>query len=246
MLELRFIPVVLISDESFVKTRNFKQPVLIGDPVNTVKIFNEFEVDEIIVLDIEASRRNLPPNLNLLKSISEQCFMPITYGGGIKSRNQAQEILELGIEKISLNTSIFRDGRLIQEIAKEFGNQSVVASIDVLESRGKYTVVCPEEIKSHVDVIDWARHVEDLGAGEILLTSVNREGSWSGYDLEIVNLVAKAVSIPVVAHGGAGCANDMTKVLKDTDASAAACGSLVVFQKKNYGVLISFPDFSMK
>jgi cyclase len=220
----------------------------VGDPCNTVRIFNELEVDELLFLDITATREKRNPNLKVLSDISNECFMPLGYGGGIRTFDQAKAIFDIGFEKISLNSAAVERPSLITEIANHFGSQAVIASIDVRsEVRGNrantqtvYTISGSHNAKC--DPVDWAREVEQLGAGEILLTSIDREGTWQGFDLDLIRRVTDAVSIPVIAHGGAGTLDDIRGVVKQAHASAVALGSMVVFQKQGMGVLVNFPD----
>ena len=244
MLRTRVIPALLLRDESLVKTICFGKFTYVGDPCNTVRIFNELEVDELLFLDITASKALRGPNLKLLKEIANECFMPLGYGGGIQTIEHARAVFEIGFEKIVLNTKALARPKLIEEIASEFGNQAVVVSIDVKRNfLGKRTVCsCSGTRDTGLDPIAWAREVEDLGAGEILLTDVNREGTWSGFDLDLIQRVSDAVSIPVIAHGGAGSMQHISEVIKQGRASAVALGSMVVFQKKGMGVLVNFPD----
>jgi cyclase len=246
MLRTRVIPVLLLRGESLVKTVRFGRYVYVGDPCNTVRIFNELEVDELCVLDISATREGREPNLELLADMANECFMPLAYGGGIRSFAQAESLFKLGIEKVVLNTAAVESPAVVTEIARHYGSQAVVASIDVgrdllgharVRTRGGGHATALEPVA-------WAREAERLGAGEILLTSIEREGTWEGFDLELVRTVATAVGVPVIAHGGAGSLADVGRVVRDGGASAVALGSLVVFQKKGMGVLVNFPSES--
>jgi cyclase len=244
LLRTRVIPALLLRNESLVKTVQFGKFTYVGDPCNTVRIFNELEVDELLFLDITASRENRGPNLKVLADISNECFMPLGYGGGIRNLDQAKGIFDIGFEKVSVNTAAMDSPKLVGEIANHFGSQAVIASIDVKGSRqGSPTVfTLSGSLNTKRDPVDWAKEVEQMGAGEILLTSIDREGTWQGFDLELIKRVTDAVSIPVIAHGGAGTLDDIGKAVKQSRASAVALGSLVVFQKKGMGVLVNFPD----
>jgi imidazole glycerol-phosphate synthase subunit HisF len=244
MLRTRIIPALLLRNESLVKTFKFGKFTYVGDPCNTLRIFNELEVDELIFLDIMASRTGAEPNLELLADIANECFMPLGYGGGVRTVAQATEILHVGFEKIVVNSSILADPSLITRLADTIGSQAVIASIDVKRNIwGKSEVKGMSGTKrSGRDPLAWAQEVEALGAGEILLTSIDREGTWDGFDLELVKSISQAVNIPVIAHGGAGSVADIGAVVKQGGASAVALGSLVVFQKKDMGVLVNFPD----
>ena len=244
MLKTRVIPCLLLKDESLVKTKKFKKYDYIGDPVNTVRIFNELEVDELMFLDIFASKENRVINFELLKDIANECFMPLSYGGNVKSLEDAKKIFEIGFEKIVINSNAFGNLDLVTQIANYFGNQSVVGSIDVKRGFfGKESVYSHHgSVKQKVDVVVWAKKLEDAGVGELLITSVQREGSWEGYDVELIKEVTDSVRVPVIANGGAGRIEHLGEVVKKGGASACAVGSLVVYQKKGMGVLVNFPN----
>ncbi len=244
MLQKRIIPTLLLHEEALVKTVNFKNYKYVGDPCNTVKIFNELEVDELIFQDISSSLNNKSPNLKILNEISNECFMPLGYGGGISSIRDAKAIFEIGFEKICLNTSTLNNPYLIQEISEEFGSQSVIASIDI--STGLFSKkprIYSKKVKGiQKDPLSWALEVESLGAGELLLTSVNNEGTWSGFDLELIRLFCNKLKIPIIANGGAGNLDHIKEVFDKTNASAVGVGSMVVYQKQGKGVLVNFPS----
>ena len=244
MLRTRVIPALLLRHESLVKTVGFGRSIYVGDPCNTVRIFNELEVDELLFLDITASAEGRGPNLKLLADIANECFMPLGYGGGIRSLDQAKSVFDIGFEKVAINTQAVNNLALIEEIATHYGSQAVVASIDVKRNLfGRSTVrTMSGRRNTNRDPIAWAMEIEKMGAGEILLTSIDREGTWEGFDLEMVKRVTEAVTIPVIAHGGAGCIEHIEQVVKQANASAVALGSMVVFQKKGMGVLVNFPD----
>lgn len=233
-----------MQNESLVKTVKFSKPGYIGDPINTVRIFNELEVDELVFLDITATNEKRDPNLKILSEIANECFMPLGYGGGINSLDQARKIFSIGFEKIVLNTASHLTKDLISEIAEVYGNQAVIVSIDVKKNLwGNYEVWSHAGKKNTKKTpVDWAVEVEGLGAGEILLTSIDKEGTWSGFDINLIKKVTDAVSIPVIAHGGAGNIDHIGEVVRQANASAVALGSMVVYQQKGYGVLVNFPD----
>jgi imidazole glycerol-phosphate synthase subunit HisF len=243
MLRTRVIPALLLRNESLVKTVRFGKFTYVGDPCNTVRIFNELEVDELLFLDITATRERRNP-LKVLADIASECFMPLSYGGGIRSLDHAKSVFEIGFEKVVINSCAVETPALLTEIAQQYGSQAVVASIDVKAGfLGKPTVrTFGGKRNVKLDPVVWAKEVESHGAGEILLTSIDREGTWEGFDLDLVKQVTDVVSIPVIAHGGAGCVEDIGKVVKQAGASAVALGSMVVFQKKGMGVLVNFPD----
>lgn len=244
MLRTRVIPALLLRDESLVKTVRFGKFTYVGDPCNTVRIFNELEVDELVFLDITATNDGRSPNLALLADIANECFMPLGYGGGIRSFNDAQAILKLGFEKVIVNSSAVENPHLVTKLADHFGRQAVIVSIDVKRDLLGHHKVRTRSGTSNtsLDPVDWAREVERLGAGEILLTSMDREGSWEGFDIDLVKSVTDAVHIPVIAQGGAGSLAHIGAVVRQGAASAVALGSMVVFQKKGMGVLVNFPD----
>ena len=243
MLRTRVIPALLLRNESLVKTVRFGKFTYVGDPCNTVRIFNELEVDELLFLDITATREGRSPNLKVLADIAKECFMPLGYGGGIRSLDHAKAVFEIGFEKVAINSCAVENTSLISEIARQYGSQAVIVSIDVKTGFwGKPTVrTLAGRLNTGLDPVEWAKKVERIGAGEILLTSMDREGTWSGFDLDLVKKVTSAVSIPVIAHGGAGCLEDIGKVVQEGGASAVAIGSMVVFQKQNMGILVNFP-----
>ncbi|MBD0384167.1 AglZ/HisF2 family acetamidino modification protein [Paenibacillus sedimenti] len=244
MLRTRIIPCLLLRDSSLVKPTKFDKFTYIGDPLNTCRIFNELEVDEMMILDITASREGREPNYKILGSLVSECFMPLSYGGGITSLEQTEKLFFTGFEKIVLNSILFSKPQLILDIANTFGSQSIVASIDVRKGLlSGYTVYSHSGTqKQKVKLLEWAKYVEELGAGEIILTNIDREGTWSGFDTSLVKMVSDAVGIPVIAHGGAGRIEHIAEVVTNGSASAVSIGSMVVFQNKGMGVLVNFPD----
>ena len=244
MLQKRIIPCLLLREGSLVKTIKFKKNNYIGSPVNTIRIFNELEVDELILLDILASRSNQSPDFKLIEEVAGECFMPLTYGGGIKTEAEVKKILSIGVEKVSINTSAVKNPSLIKNLVKTFGSQCIVGSIDIKKNFfGKNHIVINagrENIK--IDPIDWALKLERLGVGELLVTSINNDGTWKGYELDLIRKISKKVSIPVIANGGAGSLKHIKDIFKDTNCSAAAVSSLVLYQNKGMGVLINFPS----
>lgn len=246
MLKKRIIPCLLLEGESLVKTTRFKKPKYIGDSINTVRIFNELEVDELLFLDIYATKEKREPNYDLLEEIANECFMPLAYGGGITSVDQARRILSIGFEKVAINAASFQNPKLISDLAESFGSQSVIISIDVRKNLwGKFEVCSHNATKKQSkNAVEWAQELEKLGAGELLVTSVQQEGTWDGFDVKLISAVAQAVNIPVIGHGGAGNIDDIKQVLTQTKASAVGLGSMVVYQNKGMGVLVNFPDRS--
>lgn len=243
MLQTRVIPVLLLKNKGLVKTIKFNQVKYIGDPFNAVKIFNEKEVDELIVFDITASRENKGPNLDLIKGISSECFMPLGYGGGIKNINDIKNLFSIGIEKVILNNSAIKNLNLVEEASKVFGSQSIVVCIDIVKTIwGKYLIY--DHLNSTTINLDLFKHllnIEKSGAGEIILNSVDLDGSLKGYDLKLVELSSKVLSIPLVICGGAANLNDF-RLAKKSGASAVAAGSLFVFHGPHRAVLINYPS----
>jgi cyclase len=244
-VEPRVIPVLLIADGRFVKTRRFSDPVYVGDPVNVLSIFNEFVVDEIITLDIVAAKSRVPQSFDLLQHYAEECFIPLAYGGGLTSMEQIGEVFRSGYEKVVVNSLLADRPGIVESATSLYGSQAVVASIDVRGGRDARKVV----IHGNGDVVadspaGWARRAVDLGVGEILVTSVDREGTGIGFDLELVAEVAEAVDVPVIAHGGAGQRTELALPVLESGASAVAAGSLFVFQSQERGVLINYPPRS--
>lgn len=243
MRRARIIPFLLLREGSLVKTRRFGEPKYIGDPINAVKIFNEKEVDELVLLDITATPAGKGPNLELIKDIASEAFMPIGYGGGIHSMAQIESLFKAGVEKVSLNSVLYDDPGLVTEAARVFGSQSIVATVDV-----KKALLAGHALHSHggkrrqpVDVMEHVRRLEQLGVGELVLQSVDRDGMMAGYDLAFVEKVAKSVPIPVICIGGAGNVEHLREGLR-AGASAAGAGSMFVFQGAHKAVLISYPE----
>jgi len=244
MLQARVIPCLLLMDDGLVKTVRFKDPSYIGDPINTVRIFNELEVDEICFLDIRATLRKQLPSLTLLRHISDECFCPLSYGGGINSLEAAQKIFATGFEKIIINTAAHENPALVTAIAEHYGSQAVVAAIDIKKNLwGKNKVWTHSgTIKTDQDPVTAARKMEAAGAGELLITPIDHESSWSGLDIPLIKQITDAVDIPVIAQGGAGEIAHISAAIREGGASAVGLGSMVVYQKKGMGVLVNFPD----
>ena len=243
MYRPRVIPALLLRGLGLVKTIKFGKYKYIGDPINAVKIFNEKEVDELIVIDIDAGRAGVSIPLKLITRIAGECFMPMTYGGGIRTLDQIAEIMAAGVEKVSINRAAVADRGFVARAAKRFGSQSIVVSIDVRRRLFGQYEICVDggRRRAGLEPVSLALELESEGAGEILLTSINQEGTMTGYDVDLVRRVASAVSIPVIACGGAGSIDDVIGVVCDAGAAAAAVGSMAVYQGRNRGVLIGFP-----
>lgn len=243
MLRTRIIPCLQLRHGSLVKTRQFGKFEYIGDPANTCRIFNECEVDELAIVDIAASVDGRGPEFKVLEELADECFMPVAYGGGITDIREAERVLRLGMEKVIIGTAAFERPELMTEIADAFGSQCLIAAIDVAGADGRWRCRSRSAtVDQSPSPVDWARRMEDFGAGEILLTSIEREGTWSGFDKALIAAVSEAVDIPVIAHGGAGADRDIVDAVDECGASAVALGSMVVFQKKGMGVLVNFPE----
>jgi len=244
MLRTRVIPILLLRGGGLVKTVKFEDPKYVGDPINAVRIFNDKEVDELCFLDIDATPSGSGPNFSLLEDIASEAFMPFGYGGGITTVEQVRRLFALGVEKVILNTSVARTPRLIEKAAGTAGSSSVVVSIDVRRnSRGEYSVWIRggrEDLAR--DPVSFAQEAERNGAGEVLLNAIDRDGTQSGYDLELIRQVAGAVAIPVVAAGGAGTLTHFREAVQ-AGASAVAAGSFFVFHGKHRAVLIRYPEY---
>jgi cyclase len=243
MGRVRIIPVLLLSKGGLYKTIQFKKASYVGDPINAVKIFNEKEADELVVLDYNASIEKRNIDFNKIAEIAGEAFMPMAYGGAIRTLEDAKKVFDAGYEKIVLNSILFEDISLVRAIGNIYGAQAVVCSIDVKKDwLGKTKVYSYSGTKSNsYTPVAWAKQLEEAGAGEIFLNSIDQDGTWNGYDIDLINSVSHAVEIPIVACGGAGAIDDFKKAVI-AGASAVAAGSMFVYQKKGMGVLISFPS----
>ena len=242
----RVIPLLLLKDKGLVKTTKYKKPKYIGDPINAVRIFNDLKTDELIFLDITSSKENRCVSTDVVKAIGDEAFMPFGVGGGISTLKQVEEILISGAEKVVINTQTVINPRLISEAAKHFGNQSIVVSIDVKKNIwGRYEVWIKDGThNTKRDPIIHAMSVEGLGAGEIFINSIDKDGMMEGYDIDLVKLISDSVSIPVIACGGAGNLEHLREVYFNGKAQAMAAGSMFVFHGPRRAVLINYPDKS--
>lgn len=239
----RIIPVLLVQDQGLVKTVKFSNGKYIGDPINAINLFNEMEVDELIVMDISATRQGRGPDLCLIEECCGEAFMPIGYVGGVTSVSQYERLFNIGVEKIGINSAFRKNPELIQEASRLFGSQSVVAVIDVKKTlMGKYKVYDYSTGKTEAtDLQEHLDHIQHLGAGEIVIYSVDQDGTMGGYDLQLVSEISKSVSVPLVICGGADSISSMVEVIKH-GADAAAAGSIFVYSRtKTKGVLINYP-----
>jgi cyclase len=243
MHRARVIPCLLIQGNGLVKTRNFKNPVYIGDPVNAMRIFSEKEADEVVVLDICASREGREPNYELVREMAGEAFMPLAYGGGVRTLEQVRRLIRCGIEKVVINTAATESTDLLRDASEEFGAQAVVGAVDVRKSLvGGYRVLSKSAtVETKINLEAHVRKLVSSGAGEIFLNSVDRDGMMAGYDLGLVRFVSNIVDVPVVACGGAGTIEHLTRGISDGGASAVAAGSMFVFHGKHRAVLINYP-----
>jgi len=244
MLKTRVIPTLLLRGAGLVKTTRFRNPVYVGDPINAIRIFNEKEVDELVLLDITASLANKGPAFTTIENIAGECFMPVAYGGGIRSVDEIRRILSAGIEKVVINRAALVNPQLVRDAVSEFGSQAIVVSIDVKRKwLGSYEVYRDGGSRpAGHEPVSYARQMQDLGAGEILLTSIDRDGTMKGYDIELIAKITSAVSIPVIAAGGAGSIADFGLASKQGGAAAVAAGAIFVFQGPHRAVLITYPS----
>jgi imidazole glycerol-phosphate synthase subunit HisF len=244
MILPRVIPVLLLSGKGLVKGVQFSKHSYIGDPINTVQIFNAKEVDELIFLDITATAEKRIPSLDVIQRIADQCLMPFSVGGGIKTIKDIRDVLSAGAEKVCINTAAMEDPYIIKQAADNFGRQSLIISIDVrADKNGVYNVYsrCGTK-KTGQDAVAVAREMAQLGAGEIMINSIDRDGTMMGYDLPLIQHVCQSVSIPVIACGGAGNNDHLREAILNGHASAAAAGSFFVFHGNRRAVLISYPS----
>lgn len=243
-VEPRILPVLLLSGSQLVKTIRFLDPIYVGDPINVLSIFNDYEVDEIAIMDISAAQSRKPPHFENLRRFAEECFIPLAFGGALQTMAQLEQLFRIGYEKAILNTALAEDPGFVEDAVRSFGSQAIVASIDARKTSTGY-IPCMRGGSQPVgvgDVLSYAKRAEQLGVGEIIITSIDREGTGEGYDLDLVRMVTSAVNVPVIAHGGAGSRRDLGRPIAEAGASASAAGSLFVFQKGRSGVLVNYPN----
>ena len=248
MLRPRIIPSLLIHDKGLVKTVNFKSPKYVGDPINAVRIFNEKEVDELAIFDIDATILDQEPDYALIEKLANQSRMPLCYGGGVKTVEQAQKIFGLGIEKIALSSAVIKNPKLVTEIAERVGSQSVIVVLDVKKKfLGGYEVYTNNgEKATGINPIKFVKELEDLGAGEIIINSIDNDGVMKGYDLNLIDKIAESISLPLTVLGGAGSLTDIEKVIEKHGVIGVAAGSLFVFKGTYKAVLINYPNQTEK
>ena len=245
MLRSRIVPCLLVQNKGLVKTVKFKEPKYVGDPINAVKIFNEKEVDELIVLDIDATKENRDPNLKMIKNLADECRMPLCYGGGISTVEQAVKIISLGVEKVALSYSALNDIELCQRIGDIIGNQSVVVVIDVKKKKlfGGYDIYTHNGTrKSKWNLFDFIAKLEEIGIGEIVINSIDNDGVMQGYDIPLIESIREKCTMPITSLGGAGSLEDIKKMISKFKIIGVAAGSLFVFKGKYRAVLISYPN----
>ena len=249
MLFPRIIPCLLVHNRGLVKTTKFKEPKYVGDPINAVKIFNEKEVDELIVVDIDASTQGYEPDYKMIENIAVECRMPLCYGGGIKNVEQAQHIFNLGVEKIAVGSLAVENPSMINKIAERVGNQSMVVVLDVKKKMlsNKYEIFIHNgTTNTKLDPFVFAKDMQNAGAGEIVINSIDKDGTMSGYDLSFINKMREIISIPMTVLGGAGTLDDVGELIRENGIIGASAGSLFVFKGKYRAVLINYPTVPEK
>lgn len=240
----RIIPCLLYDGSGLVKTVRFKNPSYVGDPINAIKIYNDKEVDELILIDINASKQKRKPNFDKIADMASEAFMPFAYGGGVKTYEDFAKLFKLGIEKVIVNSLIQENPKVIQKVVADYGAQAVVACIDFKKPMfGQKTPASYLGNKLKLGLTDYAKYLEkDLGVGELMVQSMDLDGTWEGYDYEVTAQILNHVDIPVIACGGCGHTDHLKQILYQTNAQAAAIGSMAVYSKKGMGVLINFPQ----
>ncbi|MBU1183164.1 MAG: AglZ/HisF2 family acetamidino modification protein [Proteobacteria bacterium] len=249
MLRPRIIPCLLVKNKGLVKTVNFKDPKYVGDPINAVRIFNEKEVDELIVLDIDASTEKREPDYIMIEHLAEECRMPFCYGGGVKSVEQVERIIGLGVEKVAISSAALENPALVKAAAERVGNQSVVVVLDVKKRLigNKYEVLTHNgKMKTGKDPVVLAKQIESFGAGEIVINSIDNDGIMKGYDLALVDKIRESISIQLTIMGGAGSLHDIGRLINKYGIIGAAAGSLFVFKGVYRAVLINYPNRAEK
>lgn len=244
MLKHRVIPALLLQNGGLVKTKNFKSPQYVGDPINAIRIFNEKEVDELILIDIKATQSGRGPDYETIKQVAGECFMPLCYGGGISTVEQAARIFSLGVEKICIQSNAFTNLQLISQISERFGSQSIVSSIDIKKDwLGRHKLYRSDKRKNSRK--PWLSHINETiaaGAGEILLNAVDRDGTLKGPDLELISSANQALEVPLIALGGIGSLQDIKNAVQ-AGANAVAAGAFFVYSGPHRAVLITYPKY---
>lgn len=249
MLNARIAPLLLVEDGELYKTINFANPKYIGDPLNTVRIFNEKEVDELIVIDIKASTKNNDIDWDLITHISRECRMPLCYGGGVNSVEKVERLVSLGVEKVAIGYASFLNPKMVRQAINRVGKQSIVGILDVKKNRfsGKYEVyVYGGKKKTKMNHIEYSKYLLDLGVGEIILQNIDLDGTMKGFNLNLINEVYQNIDIPLTVLGGAGSLNDIKSLIQKFNIIGIAAGSIFVFKGKHKAVLVNYPDRDKK
>ena len=249
MLRPRIIPSLLIKNKGLVKTKNFKEPKYVGDPINAVRIFNEKEVDEIMISDIDATVKNMEPNFSLIKNLASECRMPLCYSGGIKTADHAQKIFSLGVEKIAISSAALNNPTLITEIANRVGNQSLVIVIDSKKNSvtGDFEVYTHNGTKNTgLNVKDFSLEAQKRGAGELVINSIDNDGQMKGYNYELIEEIRNQIYLPMTILGGAGTHQDIKELISKYKIIGASAGSLFVFKGVYKAVLVNYPNYEIK
>lgn len=242
-MSTRVIPCLLLKHDKLVKTIKFSGIKYVGDPINTVKIYNEKEVDELIILDITATSEDRSPPFKLLKQLANECFMPISYGGGIKNVKHIKKLFKLGIEKVIINSTAIKNSKLIEDASNVFGSQSIIVSLDVKKNcEKKYKIFSNRgKIPTGINPVKFAIKMEKKGAGELFINNIDKDGTMTGYDVKLLRQISNSINIPTIACGGAGHYGDLRIAAKQGKVSAVAAGSIFIYAGKNKSVLINFP-----
>lgn len=247
MLRPRIIPCLLVHKRGLVKTRRFGEPIYVGDPVNTVRIFNEKEVDELFVADIDATVEGREPNYQLISELAAECRMPLAYGGGVRAVEQVERIIKLGVEKVAISAAALASPALVSEAAHKVGSQSVVVVADVRAAGGRYEVFTHNGTRPTGQTVEQVAQMADrTGAGELVVNNIDRDGMGGGYDLDLISRCRAETGLPITALGGAGSLDDITALIERFPIVGAAAGSLFVFKGKRRAVLINYPDRARK
>jgi imidazole glycerol-phosphate synthase subunit HisF len=251
MLRPRIIPCLLVHKGGLVKTQNFKDPKYVGDPINAVRIFNEKEADELMVLDIDATRNGVPPDFAMIAKLAAECRMPLCYGGGVTTAEQATRLVDMGVEKVAVSAAAIANPGLLTQMAASVGRQSVVAVLDVRKRTGLFSKgfeVCTHNatVAHKVDPVALAKQLQEAGAGEVVINAVDRDGTMQGYDLELAAQVKAVLSVPTTFLGGAGTLEHLSDLVRKLGVVGAAAGSLFVFKGKYRAVLINYPTPEQK
>lgn len=249
MLRARIIPCLLVKDKGLVKTTQFSNPKYVGDPINAVRIFNEKEVDELMVLDIDATVKGSEPDYRRIENLAAECSMPLCYGGGVRTVAQVEKIIKLGVEKVALSAAAIANPSLIADIAKCVGSQSVVVVMDVKKNtkNGQYSLWTNNATQnSGLEPVVFAQKMQALGVGEVVVNAIHYDGMMKGYDLELIRRIRQAVDVPITALGGAGGLEDIKDLIQQHAIIGAAAGSLFVFKGIYRAVLINYPSYSQK